>query len=355
MKRAVLPAAAAVLVAAGLALSLGQSGPESSARSALPDRLSDSDFWRISQASSEPGGTFHTENYVSNENRYQTVIPDLVARVKPGGVYLGVGPEQNFTYIAATKPQMVFIVDIRRGNLQEHLLYKALMELATDRADFISRLFSRPRPAGLGASSTVEQLFTAFNRVASSETLFRSNAAAILSLLTKQHALPLDADDRRSIESIYRIGFYEGGPNVMYTRNDGLNAGRRPTYSELMQFDDGTGRQRSYLASETSFAFLKNLQQRNLVVPVVGDFGGPKALRAVGAWVRSQGATISAFYLSNVETYLRRDGKWETFCASVATMPLTSASTFIRSQAGGGGFMSSLGGMQADTRRCSSR
>lgn len=343
-----------MLLAAGLALSVVR--PTARPASApLPDRLTDREFWRISQSASEPGGTFHTENYVSNENRYQTVIPDLIARVRPGGVYLGVGPEQNFTYIAATKPQMVFIVDIRRGNLQEHLLYKALMELSTDRADFISKLFSRARPAGLGATSTVGQLFAAFNQTTPSEALFRRNVTAILGLLTKQHALPLDETDRQSIESIYRIGFYEGGPNVMYTRNDGLSAGRRPTYSELMQYDDGRGRQRSYLVSEASFAFLKDLQQRNLIVPVVGDFGGPKALRAVGAWVRDHGATISSFYLSNVETYLLRDGKWDAFCASVATMPLTSASTFIRSQAGGGGFMSSLGGMQADTRGCARR
>ncbi len=77
------------------------------------------------------------------------MIPDLLERVKPGGVYLGVAPEVNFSYITAIKPRMAFIIDIRRGNLHEHLLYKALFEMASDRADFLSRLFSRKRPAGL--------------------------------------------------------------------------------------------------------------------------------------------------------------------------------------------------------------
>jgi len=109
----------------------------------LPERLTDQAFWAIPETFSEPGGTFHSDNFISNEGRFQLVIPELVTRVKPGGLYIGVGPEQNFTYLAAVRPKMAFIIDIRRGNLQEHLLYKALMELSADRAEFLSRLFSR--------------------------------------------------------------------------------------------------------------------------------------------------------------------------------------------------------------------
>src|SRR6185436_14574143 len=133
--------------------------PPAAARAGLPSQLSDAEFWALSERLSEPGGTFHSENFVSNEGRYQSVIPELVTRARQRGVYLGVGPEQNFTYIVALNPAISFIVDIRRGNLQEHLLYKALLEMSTDRADFLSRLFSRKRPAGLTAQSTVEQIF----------------------------------------------------------------------------------------------------------------------------------------------------------------------------------------------------
>ena len=75
---------------------------------------------------------------------------------------MGVGPEQNFTYIAALKPAMAFIVDVRRGNLQMHLMYKALFEMSADRPDFVSRLFSRKRPAGLTAASNVRDIFQAY-------------------------------------------------------------------------------------------------------------------------------------------------------------------------------------------------
>src|SRR3990170_2708710 len=115
----------------------------------LPERLSDQEFWRLSAESSEPNGYFRSDNLVSNEIWLQWVIPDLLARSRQGGVYLGVGPEQNFTYIAALMPKMVFITDIRRGNLHMHLMYKALFELTNNRADFVAMLFNKKRPAGL--------------------------------------------------------------------------------------------------------------------------------------------------------------------------------------------------------------
>ena len=76
---------------------------------------------------------------------------------------------------------------------------------------------------------------------------------------------------------------------------------------------------------------MKNLQERNLIVPVVGDFAGPKALRAVGAYVREHGVTVQAFYVSNVEQYLFQDGVFEAFARNVATLPTDASSTFIRS------------------------
>src|SRR5207245_2625298 len=116
----------------------------------LPARLTDQEFWGLTETLSEAGGFFRSDNFLSNERGYQQIIPDLLERIGPGrgGVYLGVGPEQNFAYIVALKPQMAFIIDIRRGNLHEHLLYKALFEMSATRADFLSRLFSRSRPAG---------------------------------------------------------------------------------------------------------------------------------------------------------------------------------------------------------------
>jgi hypothetical protein len=301
------------------------------ASSSLPVELDDREFWTLTERLSEPNGYFRSDNFLSNERGYQVVIPDLVSRATPGGVYLGVGPEQNFPYIVAVKAHMAFIIDIRRGNLHEQLLYKALFELSTDRADFLSRLFSRPRPDGLSRESSVEQMFDAYNQVPASERLYKQNLAAVVDRLTKTHRFPLEEDDRRGIAYVYHEAFYSGGPNLNYSIGRGGFSRNSPSYEELMLADDGHGENRGYLATEESFAFLKNLESRNLLIPVVGNFSGPKAIRAVGRYIGERGGTVSAFYLSNVEQFLRQNGTWDTFCASVATLPLDDASTFIYS------------------------
>src|SRR5207344_1558727 len=106
-------------------------------------------------------GWFRSDNLLSNELGFPFILADLTKNAPGTRVYLGVGPEQNFNYIAGLKPKMAFIVDIRRGNLDLQLMYKALFELSADRAEFVSRLFSRQRPDGLSRQSTVQQIFAA--------------------------------------------------------------------------------------------------------------------------------------------------------------------------------------------------
>jgi hypothetical protein len=90
----------------------------------------------------------------------------------------------------------------------------------------------------------------------------------------------------------------------------------------------------------------------------VGDFGGTKAIRAVGRYLKSVDGMVSAFYLSNVEQFLVQDGKWDTFCSSVATLPLDEFSSFIRSgrgrspYGGGGVRSSSTAGMLQELASC---
>jgi hypothetical protein len=323
------------------------------AAASLPSALSDQVFWTLTEQLSEPNGFFRSDNFLSNELGYQRVLPDLASRRRPGSVYLGVGPEQNFAYIVALQPQVAFIIDIRRGNLHEHLLYKALFEMSADRADFLGRLFSRERPAGLGKQSTVEQLFTAYDNVRASEDRYKQNLKSVIDWLTRKHQFKLSDEDVKGIDYVYHDAFYQGGPFLNYSMGGGRAGGNMPTYQQLMLATDGRGQNRGYLAAEDSFAFLKDLEARNLVVPVVGNFGGPKAIRAVGEWVKSHGGTVVAFYLSNVEQFLSQDGTWGTFCASVATLPLDETSTYIYTGrgapigngGGAGGFGGGAGGL----------
>jgi hypothetical protein len=332
----------------------------------LPARLTDQEFWKIATDYSEPDGTFHSENLVSNELRFQTIIPALVKSAVPGRAYVGVGSEQNFTYIAATKPAMAFIVDIRRGNLDLHLVYKALFEMSANRAEFVSKLFSLPRPAGLSESSTATEIFAAYRAVPKSQALYDQNLKDIKSHLQTKHGFALSTGDLGGIDFVYKAWF-DRGPQISYQLTGARGGtGGTPSYADLMTTDDGQGAQRSYLASEESFRFLKDLETRNLIVPVVGNFGGPKALRAVGAYLKEKKAVVSTFYTSNVEQYLRQDNIWNNFCRSVSTFPLDATSTLIRSersgfsvltlpQIPGANFNSGVLPLQPELTRCATR
>jgi hypothetical protein len=298
----------------------------------LPTRLADQEFWKLSSDLSEHDGSFRSDNLVSNELWLQHVIPDLVKTVEPGHVYVGVGPEQNFTYIAALKPSMAFIIDIRRGNLDLQLMYKALFEISSDRAEFVSRLFSRKRPDGLTEDSTAADLFAAFKNVDRSQALHDETLSALQRQLVVIHRFALSENDWSEI--VYALdAFSTFGSRINYlsTGTDSYGGSPLPSYADLMTATDATGAAHSYLNTEESFRFLKNLENRNLVVPLVGDFAGSKTLRAVGNYLRNQNATVSAFYLSNVEMYLYREMVWDSFCRNVATLPMGDRSVFIRS------------------------
>src|SRR5215471_4042842 len=293
----------------------------------VPNELTDKQFWSLSKDSSEEDGFFRSDNLLSNETSFQYIIPDLLKTAKQGRVYIGVGPEQNFTYMAALRPSMAFIIDIRHGNLDVHLLYKALFELSKDRSEFVSRLFSRKLADGLTAKSSADDIFNAYLAAEGSKDMYEANLKAVEDVLMKKHGFPLTSGDLDGIRWALS-NYYQFGPSISY--NSSLSANIPPaivgarggnrggnngvTYASLMMAGDGDGQYRSYLASEENFAFLKDLEARNLVVPIVGDFGGDKAIRAVARYLKSVDAMVSAFYLSNVEQFLVSDNKWDRFC-----------------------------------------
>ena len=299
----------------------------------IPERLDDSTFWSMVNELSEPGGYFHSDNFVSNELGFQYVISEMLSSVGTGGVYVGVGPDQNFTYATALRPRIAFVVDIRRQNMLQHLMYKALIEMSSDRADFLGRLFSRSweilPPPGLEADS----LFSLLADLPRDSGLYRGTVTAIFDRLTRDHRFVLDSQDSTGLTYIFE-SFFSAGTSLTYSSNTARGFGNRgmPTYRMVMTATDPEGVNRSYMGSDEAFAILKDLQHRNLIVPVVGDFGGPKALRAVGEWLRQRDATVGVFYVSNVEQYLfQQSDAWRQFYANVASMPRHRHALFIRS------------------------
>jgi hypothetical protein len=309
------------------------------ARAEVPPQLDDHLFWQFIDEMSEKGGVFTSENPVSNESNFQVVLTRLKERVKPGGVYLGVGPEQNFTYIAALKPSIAFIIDIRRQNLLQHLMYKAIFEMADDRATFLSLLFSRRRPNGLNETSTLAAILNAYQNVPADAQVAESNRQRIKDLLVTKHGLSLSEEDIAAIYHVHHI-FELYGPETAYGSTletvDTTNGPANGNFTRILTTGDDQGTNQTFLASEDLFRQVKDMQRRNLIVPIVGDFAGDKALKLIANYLHEIKATVSVFYVSNVEQYLFQpipkapNGGAQKFYENVAAFPLESSSTFIR-------------------------
>ena len=314
----------------------------------VPERLSDEAFWKLSERASESDGVFSSENFVSNELKYGDVIRELVKSSRPGGVYLGVGPEQNFSYVAALHPRIAFIVDIRRQNLIEHLMYKALFELSRNRADFLSRLFSR-KLSGLPKDVKVENLLSASLSASADKEAFQRNLQEIRKTLSSKHAFPLTESDLMMLEKIYRA-FFTSGPRITYrtglaSSGDSASSAN-PNYGDLITAADSESRNWSYLGSDGAYQTVRDMELRNLIVPVVGDFAGPKAIRSIGEYLRECGTVVSTFYTSNVETYLfistttgftpTPNGGWRRYFENLSTLPMNDSSVLVRFQGAAG-------------------
>ena len=293
----------------------------------LPAQYTDAEFWRMVTDFSEAGGDYQYENFVSNEISYQEVLPELSRLAKPGGVYFGVASEQNFTYIDVVRPKVAFIFDVRRQNTLQLLMYKALFEIADNRADFVSRLFSRKRPAGLDSNSSVDVLFQAFAEAKPDPQLYAATLKDIKDLLTRQHRFALSADDERKIEYVFNV-FFRGGPRMDYGFTSTAPNPYVPSYHMLAISTDGRGKNWVYLAREESYKRIRDMHQKNLIVPLVGDFTGAKAIRTVAQYVKDHGSTISVFYISNVEDYIQ--AKWSAYLSNLAALPSDNSTLLIR-------------------------
>jgi hypothetical protein len=244
-------------------------------------------------------------------------------------VFIGVGPEQNFTYASALKSRMAFIVDIRRQNVLLHLMYKALFEISPTRSDFMMNLFSRRKPGFVDERTTVSQLFDQFERSPSDATLQARTSLAIQAAL-KSHGFGLSNEDLSKIGFIHEV-FYRGGPTIDYEFSSTAPATSVPwpTYRVLMNSTDHDGHNWSYLATEASYLHVREMQRRNMIIPLTGDFAGPKTLRAIAQYLKERRTNVAAFYISNVETYLNPQ-QLTTFYRNIEALPTDSSSILMR-------------------------
>jgi hypothetical protein len=316
------------LAVAGLAVAVA--APASPARQA-PQPAPATTFAGLVQRLSEPDGYFGGDNLISNEQSYLRVIPALERAGLAGGVYVGVGPDQNFSYIAQVRPDLAIMLDVRRDNLLLHLLFKALFSLAPTRLEYLGMLTGRaPPPLDTARTMAAEALVRAID---AAPALDRTALAALdrrIDDAIARTGLRVSADDVETIRRFHRE-FVEAGLDLVFQAFGQPRQYYYPTLRDLLLETDGAGRQRSYLASHDAYAFVRSLQTSDRIVPVVGDVAGPKAMRGLAAEMAARRLTLSAFYISNVEQYLFRDGSFGAFADNLARLPRSESAQMIRS------------------------
>jgi len=291
----------------------------------------DSAFAKLVQRLSEPGGYFDSDNLISNETSYLHVLDGMRRLKVQGGAYIGVGPDQNFSYIAAIRPDIAFMIDIRRDNLLEHLMFKALFGMSRNRIEYLCLLFGKPLPRDIErwGSKSIQDLVDYIDETHTDADVVDSVQSGI-SQRVRHFGIPLSTLDLETIARI-RDAFVRDSLDLRYSSIGRAPRPYHPTYRQLLVERDRAGHQANFLASEDAFQYVRSMEARDLIVPVVGNAAGDHALVAIGQYIGERNDKVSAIYISNVEQYLIRDGGFPQFAENVKLLPRDRRSVIIRS------------------------
>lgn len=283
---------------------------------------------------SEAPGYFDSDNLISNETSYLHAVSHLRSGHVSGGAYIGVGPDQSFSYIAAIRPAVAFMIDIRRDNLLTHLMFKALFQRSRNRLEYLGRWTGRLVPQDVGrwdGASIDAILFTVDSLPVDSTGAETDSIIAAV----RQYGVPLQVTDTATIRR-FHAEFIRHGLDLRFTSTGRAPRYYYPTLRQLILERDLEGNRAGYLATEAAWRVVRDLEARDRIIPVVGDLAGSTAFPAIGREISARGERVSALYVSNVEMYLWRDGSFRAFATNAARLPRDSRSVIIRSFFGGG-------------------
>ena len=275
------------------------------------------EWLRLHREGSEPPGYFFSDNVVSNESSLLQAADELL-RIPKGLAYLGVGPEQNLTYLALVEPRLAFIVDARRDNARLHFLYRAIFEEAADRSEFLLLLLGRQRTMDVQAGAPIGALLDWVERCPRPEAAFANAHARAIGRLERL-GLPLGFWDRVRLRALHRR-FFERQMAVSFELVP-PNGKTYPPLRQLLQSETADGRQLGFLASETAYRKVRALEMEGRVVPMVGDLAGPHTLRRIATELRRKSLVLGTAYLSNVEQYLFEEGIWPSWFENLKRIP----------------------------------
>jgi hypothetical protein len=288
------------------------------------------EFARLMTDLSEPEGYFDSDNFISNERAYLKILPELRREGISGGAYIGVGPDQNYSYIAQIKPQIAFLIDIRRQNALEHLYFKALFQMSSNRLQYLERLFGKKLNSAPQApqTCTISTLLRFLDESSSDKEFGEKKLLEAIQVIRSWNG-HLSDSDYKSIRFVAQA-FMAQGPSLKFTSFNRPPGSQYPSYRELLEETDSEGTQSNYLATEENFLQIKKLHRENRIIPIVGDLGGSYALVHIGDELRRREIALTSFYVSNVEFYLFRGPNWDFYMRNLSSLPRAQNALLIR-------------------------
>lgn len=282
-----------------------------------PQELSNKEFaGLIKTLSEEDPRTYTRTNMISNEASYQHIFPGVLRLGSGNGVYIGVAPEQNFTYIAKFRPRLAFIVDIQRKNMLEVLMYKALFEKAETPTKFLQLLFAR-------GYKNISDLLDAPAGIYDAES-----ASAICQVLIEnlvEKGIDLSVEDKLKIKEMY-FEFAKSGGSI---RSD--TGPMNPTLRDLVYEKNALGECNNFLISQEDYDYVREMHRKNLIIPLVGNFGGDRTLKYLGKWLDGRNLKISEFYVSSVEFHIHNKSHlWPKWLSNIDSLPWADNAIIIR-------------------------
>lgn len=186
---------------------------------------------------------------VSDEHhpeRFKEEMADL------GGVYIGVGPEQNYLFAGWSKPEILVLLDFDQMVVDVHEIYRVFI-LACDTPEALVKMWHKDQ-----------------NDLAT---------AAIKKAVT-------DVDAQNNLLGVYR-------------------ASRRPIYNRLnsLRIRYGAMKLPTFLNDQTQYDYVRNLFEGGRVRAVRGDLTKDQAMNGVAKAAKTLGVPVRCTYLSNVEQY----------------------------------------------------
>ena len=244
--------------------------------------------------------------FVSSEVAYNDVLRRCMpVGDAPRGAWLGVGPDQNFTYIGALRPQFAVILDARLDNLLEHLLFKLLFAEARGPLDYLCMLLGRRRPVGDladPAAASGKAVLARLSEQPLDEEHEKASRARVESVFAARWGA--NAEILRRVERI-QMEFVRRQLRVTSVSESCLaNLDKIPDFGEVIGATTAEGFNLHYLTCPDHFAYVKDLHARDRIVPMVGNVTDPTAIARVRDLLGETGLRLSAVYLSNLEEFL---------------------------------------------------